>query len=454
MKKIAVVLTAIFTAALCFGADRAIIKQDASALVSGSEMFSVSAAFVAGVSDYTDGFAQLPGVRKDIDAVSAALSDAGFNVDISVDTDRKGFIKDFEDFLNKYSKDKKARLIVYFAGHGHTLKTEQGREGYIVFKNAADPLKNREGFLADSLPVSYFARIAKKADVWKMLFVFDSCFSGSVFSTFRSVPELLQEMLTEPVRQFISSGTENQLVPDDSVFRRRFIGGIRGGADRNTDYIITGSELGLYLSASVSQYTSGTQTPVFGKLKGFDGEFVFFNRDIEIRQEEPETVDMSKVSEKEKLIAVIRENPHSPDAEKAMKRLREIDSSLENLPPVEAPEREDFVMTAKSVRQVKFSDDFYPYIILEAVKVPTSIGIFKAAMRIKAADQKSYIKLVERKAMLNAVMSRRMKESNLQLVSDIKDIRSRIRKAAEEAAQWVCPGCVSDQPAIAGLMGL
>jgi hypothetical protein len=56
--------------------------------------------------------------------------------------------------------------------------------------------------------------------------------------------------------------------------------------------------------------------------------------------------------------------------------------------------------------------------------------------------------------MLKSVMTRRLKESNLQAVDDIFEFRTGIKREARNAVDWVCPNCSDESPAIAGLAGL
>jgi hypothetical protein len=57
------------------------------------------------------------------------------------------------------------------------------------------------------------------------LFIFDSCFSGSIFEirSERNVPPEIESKTAAPVRLFITAGTKNQPVPDDSIFRLYFV---------------------------------------------------------------------------------------------------------------------------------------------------------------------------------------------------------------------------------------
>jgi hypothetical protein len=80
------------------------------------------------------------------------------------------------------------------------------------------------------------------------------------------------------VRQFITAGTEDEQVPDKSMFKRSFLIGIEGDADLTGDGYITGSELGIYLSEKVVNYTKGNQHPQYGKINNPEldrGDFIF-----------------------------------------------------------------------------------------------------------------------------------------------------------------------------------
>ena len=432
--------------------DRAIKYPDNLSELKDDSFFSVSAAFLAGVYDYDAGWPDLPGVKADLNAVSGMLQSRGFHVEKAYNLNKNEYLAKLDAFISKYAMEPRARLLIYFAGHGHTVSLNGEKTGYIVLKDAAEPSKDMDGFLRGSVPMSVFSDRARDINTPQVLYMFDSCFSGSVFSAMRSIPERLAELLKKPVRQFISSGTENQMVPDDSVFRRRFLQALAGDADLNSDQLVTGSELGEYLRSAVSAYTAGIQTPVYGKLNGFDGEFVFLSS-AKPSVVKPEGAKPAE-GEKEELLEIIKENPHSPDALAALERLREIDESLKNNPPVDAPERKDFVMTAKSAKRVSFSEDNYPYIVIAPLNVPSMSGGFKTALRLKANSRKSYKKMLGRREMIKSVVSRRLNESNLQLVTDLAEIRNRIKEAAYDGAEWVCSGCLDGEPSIAGLAGL
>jgi hypothetical protein len=147
---------------------------------------------------------------------------------------------------------------------------------------------------------AYSLRIRSK----HLLMLFDSCFSGSLFSMVRAVPEDISEKSSQPVRQYITAGTEEEQVPDKSMFKRSLLVGLKGDADLTRDGYITGSELGMYLSSKVVKYTNGKQHPQYGKINNPEldrGDFVFVPlkvRQKEIEEDKKRQKERHRVAEK------------------------------------------------------------------------------------------------------------------------------------------------------------
>ena len=100
MKRLFIVLLTLLlipaTALASRGIDVVSIKDK-----SGNEvgLYKESHALVIGVSDYTAGWPDLPGVKKDVRLVKDALEKAGFNVVVVEDPDRVGLLKAFDAFI-------------------------------------------------------------------------------------------------------------------------------------------------------------------------------------------------------------------------------------------------------------------------------------------------------------------------------------------------------------------
>ena len=242
-------------------------------------LYRESHALVIGVAGYHNGWPKLPGARRDVTAVAEALIDNGFQVKTVLDPSSDQLAKAFEDFIIQYGRKAENRLLFYFAGHGHTVKPKWGNPmGYIVPKDAPNPNRDEAGFEALALPMQRIEEYALKIRAKHAIFLFDSCFSGSLFAITRSVPENISARTAEPVRQFITAGTEKETVPDESIFRRQFVAALAGEGDMNGDGFLTGVELGEFLHEKVANYSKGSQHPQYGKIRNphlDKGDFVF-----------------------------------------------------------------------------------------------------------------------------------------------------------------------------------
>jgi len=242
-------------------------------------MYENSYALVVGVSEYKT-LPNLPGVKKDIAAVKKALEEHGFHVTLVENpADRSELDQVFINFINTYGQKQDDRLLFYFAGHGHTLRTTYGGEmGYILPADTPNPDQDEAGFRATALDMQMIEVYAKRIQAKHALFVFDSCFSGSLFALSKAIPEHISDKTGKHVRQFITSGSADEQVPDDGLFRQQFVEALEGAADWDSDGYVTGLELGEFLQRQIVNYSRSAQHPQYGKIRDpllDKGDFVF-----------------------------------------------------------------------------------------------------------------------------------------------------------------------------------
>lgn len=259
-------------------------------------MYDESHALIIGESDYTGGWPKLPGVEKDIVLVKNALEAQGFNVVVVRNPDSQELENAFEVFIEKYGQKPNNRLLFYFAGHGHTVKPQYGGEplGYIVPREAPNPNDDLNKFKRVAMSMQRIEEYAISIDAKHALFIFDSCFSGSIFALSRAVPEHISYKTAKPVRLFITSGSADEKVPDKSMFRQQFIAALEGEGDLNGDGYMTGAELSDFVFKNVVNYSKGAQHPQYGKIRNPNldkGDFVF-----RIEQPESEETELSDSS--------------------------------------------------------------------------------------------------------------------------------------------------------------
>ena len=244
---------------------------------SNLELYRGSYALVIGVSKYTAGWPILESVPREVSRVSATLHKLGFKVTQVLDPDAERLEQAFDDFIGNYGYQKQNRLLFFFSGHGYS--PQGSNKGFLVPTDAPDPGRNRIGFKRKALPMTQVLAWAREMDAKHSLFLFDSCFSGTVFKAkSRPAPRHISIKTAHPVRQFISAGSANQEVPAKSVFAPSLIRGLEGEADRSPkDGYVSGSELGEYLLEKVTYYNP-SQTPQYGKIRDPEldqGDFVF-----------------------------------------------------------------------------------------------------------------------------------------------------------------------------------
>ena len=372
------------------------------------KLYGSSHALVIGIDEYSDGWPRLSNAVKDAEAVAAELEARGFEVTTVLNPTGDKLRIELRSFFALKGSDPDARLFVWFAGHGYS---EFG-EGYLVPTDAPDPSKPEFRLTALHMgDVGSMVRIARSKHVYA---VFDSCFAGTIFNASRArPPAAITRAVTEPVRQFLTSGDADQEVSDDGSFRRLFLKALNGDedADANDDGYLTGTELSLYLEDRVVNLTNSAQTPRSGKLRDqrFDqGDFVFL-----LPQEEQE-VQVAAVDEE------------APAGEAGTRALPRSDPEL----AVELAFW-DAIKTSESVADYEAYLTAYPegrFAILAETRIA---GLEARAARLEAEQARAR----EEEARL-AEEARRIAEEEA------------AREAAEQAARETQVAALSEQPEI------
>jgi len=219
-------------------------------------------ALVIGIDAYRAGWPRLDNAVNDARAVAAALDDLGFEVETHADVTGEELHRLLLEFFVIKGADPHARLLLWYAGHGETIDGE----GYLVPRDA--PISARPEFLLSAIPVRMLGSFVRLAQARHVLAVFDSCFAGTIFESRSGPSAALRTRIDEPVREFLTSGDAGQRVRDDGSFKDYFLRALTQDieADFNADGLVTGSELGLFLSQQITTLTAFAQTPQYGKL--------------------------------------------------------------------------------------------------------------------------------------------------------------------------------------------
>ena len=252
-----------------------VLKDNSGVSTETIRLYSKSHALVIGIDSYRAGWPRLRMARRDARQIAAELKKRNFEVTLKLDVDSFELRESLREFFALRGADPTARLLFWFAGHGHTINGE----GFLVPADA--PLPRDRAFKIRAMHMRDFGGLVRLAEAKHVLSIFDSCFSGTIFEArSTAAPKPITRKTTRAVRQFITSGDEEQKVSDDGSFRDYFLRALRGedDADFNYDGYLTGEELGLFLNQRVSSLTNAAQTPKSGKLQDVrfnKGDFVF-----------------------------------------------------------------------------------------------------------------------------------------------------------------------------------
>jgi tetratricopeptide (TPR) repeat protein len=238
-----------------------------------------SYALIIGIWRYTNGWPPFKeqNIKNDVNRVEESLKQHGFKVTKIFNPDANKMKQAIENFKNSFGFNQGNRLLFYFAAHG--ASTDNHTKGYILPTDT--PLlnqKNEEEFFKKAIHLEELKADAKLMRAKHILFVFDSCFSGTIMKTRSKIKleKMLESKMANFARQFISAGKADQTVPEVSIFTPAFSRGINGDADYNGDFYVTGKELYTYVKEEVEAFDEG-QNPQFGSLKisRYEGDIIF-----------------------------------------------------------------------------------------------------------------------------------------------------------------------------------
>ena len=145
-------------------------------------LYAKSYALVIGIDNYTNGWPRLAGAIKDATTVAEVLKEQGFEVTLKKDLHRKSLTAALEEWFIFAGQEPDARLLVWFAGHGHTIERKGfAPNGYIVAADAPSPFSQSEPerlsaeshFKERALSLTRFGEFMKEANARHVLVVFE-----------------------------------------------------------------------------------------------------------------------------------------------------------------------------------------------------------------------------------------------------------------------------------------
>ena len=238
-------------------------------------IYDESNALLIGVGRYRKpGWPDLDAVIPQLTQLGFALQQHGFRVQKIFNPTSVELTAEVRAFVGSHGRKENARTIVVFAGHGYA-DPDNVDFGFIVPSDAELP-KSGSNFYSKAIPISDFETWARQIRSKHALFIFDSCFSGTIFQS-KSDPDravdrgksstdrwrFFRDTAALPVRQFIAAGGPKDVVPAGGEFLRQFQMGMNGSASAQGDGYVTGKEIGTW----IEQMSTQSQRPHSNVIK-------------------------------------------------------------------------------------------------------------------------------------------------------------------------------------------
>lgn len=253
--------------------------------------FSKSYAVVIGVNSVPSSrLPQLTHPEDDARAVADLLEHQGFEVTrlIGKDAKKLNIVSELTSLAHRLSSQD--RVLVYFAGHGHSETFGTQKYGYLVPYDGDDTS-------ATYLSMGEIRDLSDKMGRARhVLFILDSCFGGLLGTRSGgldpTLPDYVHQAADRVARQVIAAGGADQVVVDvsahakHSLFTQALLEGLRDGqADKRGDGFILVPDLMSYL---ISRASNAYQSPISADLPGHgEGEFIFASPKPKTKQTQP-----------------------------------------------------------------------------------------------------------------------------------------------------------------------
>ena len=243
--------------------------------------YGQSHALVIGIDDYEHA-PRLAHARNDAEALAEVLLQrfefTKENVTILTDADatKNNILGVFLKYPQSRDVGNDDRIVVFFAGHGHTVPGRRGETGFLL------PVDGDPSDLSTLIRWDELTRNADLISAKHMFFVMDACYGGLALSrnpVSAGSMRFLRDMVRRYSRQVLTAGKANEAVTDangprsgHSLFTGHLLDALEGGAA--TDEVITASGVMAYVYQKVARDQYSQQTPHYGFFDG-DGDFVF-----------------------------------------------------------------------------------------------------------------------------------------------------------------------------------
>ncbi len=206
--------------------------------------------------------------------------------------------KTFLGYTNKKKIQPDDRVLVFFAGHGHTSTGKRGEVGFLV------PTDGKVEDLDTLMRWDELTRDADLVPAKHIFFLMDACYGGLALlrsPAFGSM-RFLGDMLQRYARQVLTAGKADETVadgngvrPGHSIFTAHLLDALEGSA-ATQEGVITANGVMAYVYDRVARDQYSHQTPHYGFVDG-DGDFIFDTALLEKIRSENGGTNQNRISD-------------------------------------------------------------------------------------------------------------------------------------------------------------
>lgn len=257
--------------------------------------YAGSHALIIGINTYQKVSPLSYAVSDALEIRNLLVSEFGFPLEnISYLTDAGATKSEILRAFFRYTKDDVGlddRVLVFFAGHGHTLTGSRGEIGFLVPYDAD---------MSDYSTLIRWNDLTENSELIRskhVLFIMDACYGGLAL-TRHAQPgstRFLKDMMLRHARQVLTAGKADEVVadacgplPNHSIFTGHLIEALQGKAATEGG-VITATGVMAYVYSKVASDKNSNQTPHYGYFDG-DGDFIF---------KSPGMTDLERTDEKD-----------------------------------------------------------------------------------------------------------------------------------------------------------
>ncbi len=307
----------------------------------GKPVYAKSHALLVGVNRYPS----MPGkdlqfaLNDVLDMADVLVKSYGFRPDyVRILTDAQASLAGIKAALVDLADSRRVgpedRVLVYFSGHGQTVKLGAGGEmGFLIPHDAKVDLndfQNAAPYLASCLPMSQLWDYLGPSAAKHILVIADSCYSGLLAQSRgreRISEDTLSQLAVTRARQVMTAGQKGQVSFElaqvgHGAFTAKMLERLKARAAE--DDVFTAAELHADVQIAVSNLSKGKQQPVIGSYDT-EGQFLF----IPVAWTGPAFSAQELIAKPTQTPeSVVPDKPKAPDAQSRVKRIGAVEITL------------------------------------------------------------------------------------------------------------------------------